>query len=598
MKKSSFRAFAYAVAFVAGTVSLVCVCAVALSAASEARGTSHRVAASTNVWNAYQQARYSVVQEALLVQDFRLAASPYFEGEFDQEARRLEVALGTVERAAPTDTVLIDRLRRTNTQLAEAVRLLVDAVNLGNARRAERIASTRLDRLFSSAIAGVDRGADAHRAESRVGLVAAERAEATLRRSAVAIVLLGVLVAGTALMAIRFRRRLDEARRHELERLRSAAFTDSLTGVLNHRAFQEDLATLLETPTKGESLALLMLDVDGLKRVNDRYGHQAGDDRIKLVASAAASTVSDSERLYRLGGDEFAVVLRRAADREAVEIAEQIHEEFERGAPQADAGFSVGIAAWEPGVTKDELVRRADLALIEAKRLNQVALMYTPAFEIAVAEEPVALHHVQVLANALARAVDTKDAYTHSHCETVAELCALMAVELGLERERVFKVRLAGLLHDVGKIGVPDSILQKPGRLTTDEFDVMKMHPTLGAHILGAAELHEEAAWVLAHHERPDGRGYPEGRTATPLEARVISVADAFEAMVSARPYREARSPAEALVEVARCSGTQFDPVCVRALSTVLGMPLPATREPERQPTLAATRPLPLGAAA
>jgi diguanylate cyclase (GGDEF)-like protein len=598
MKKSSFRAFAYAVAFVAGTVSLVCVCVVALSAASEARGTSHRVAASTDVWNAYQQARYSVVQEALLVQDFRLAASPYFEEEFRAEARQLQLALRTVGRAAPADAVLINRLHRTNAELAQAVGGLVEAVNLGDARRAERIASTRLDPLFNSAIAAVDRGAGAHRAESRVGLVAAEHAEATLRRSAVAIVLLGVLVAATAVLAIRFRRRLDEARRHELERLRSAAFTDSLTGVLNHRAFQEDLATLLETPTKDESLALLMLDVDGLKRVNDRYGHQAGDDRIKLVASAAASTIRHHDRLYRLGGDEFAVVLRSAAGREAVEVAEQIHAEFQRGAPQADASFSVGIAAWAPPVAKDELVRRADLALIEAKRLNQVALVYAPAFEIAVAEEPIELHHVQVLANALARAVDTKDAYTHSHCETIAELCALMAVELGLERERVFKVRLAGLLHDVGKIGVPDSILQKPGRLTAEEFEVMKMHPTLGAHILGAAELKEEAAWVLTHHERPDGRGYPDGRAATPLEARIISVADAFEAMVSVRPYREARSPAEALAEVARCSGTQFDPLCVRALSTVLGMPLPARHEPEAQPTRTSRRPLPLGAAA
>jgi HD-GYP domain-containing protein (c-di-GMP phosphodiesterase class II) len=124
------------------------------------------------------------------------------------------------------------------------------------------------------------------------------------------------------------------------------------------------------------------------------------------------------------------------------------------------------------------------------------------------------------------------------------------------------------------------------------------MHPTLGAHILGAAELKEEAAWVLTHHERPDGRGYPDGRAATPLEARIISVADAFEAMVSVRPYREARSPAEALAEVARCSGTQFDPLCVRALSTVLGMPLPARHEPEAQPTRTSRRPLPLGAAA
>jgi putative nucleotidyltransferase with HDIG domain len=237
------------------------------------------------------------------------------------------------------------------------------------------------------------------------------------------------------------------------------------------------------------------------------------------------------------------------------------------------------------------------LALLEAKRLKQPALVYTPAFEFAVLDEPPDLRQTQVLANALARAVDTKDAYTHSHCETVAELCALMAVELGFEAGHVFKIRLAGLLHDVGKIGVPDAILQKPGRLTNAEFNLMKAHPTLGAHILAAAELDDEAAWVLAHHERPDGKGYPQGGTTAPLEARIISVADAFEAIVSERPYREARSASEALEELARCADTQFDRGCVQALSAVLGMPLKADRRPT-EPTHAGRRPLPLGAAA
>jgi HD-GYP domain-containing protein (c-di-GMP phosphodiesterase class II) len=172
-----------------------------------------------------------------------------------------------------------------------------------------------------------------------------------------------------------------------------------------------------------------------------------------------------------------------------------------------------------------------------------------------------------------------------------------MAVELGFEDAQVFKIRLAGLLHDVGKIGVSDAILQKPGRLTDAEFDLMKAHPELGAHILAAAELHEEAAWVLAHHERLDGKGYPHGGTTAPLEARIISVADAFEAIVSERPYREARSASEALDELARCADTQFDRRCVQALSSVLGMPLKA----EDEPTAASERPqrpLPLGAAA
>jgi diguanylate cyclase (GGDEF)-like protein/putative nucleotidyltransferase with HDIG domain len=595
MKQSTLRNLAYAAVVLVGALSLVAVSAVAGLAAREARGTSHDVRASTNLWNAYQRARYSVVQEALLTQEFRLAASPDFEQRFADEAATLESALAAVEDAAPTDKRLADETRQTNAELSKTVGLLVDAVNAGDARQADRIATTRLDPLFRSAIATVNRGAEAHRAESRVGLEAAESAEVTLRRSALAVVLLALLVSATAVMAIRLRRRLDEARRLELERLRNAAFTDSLTGAQNHRAFHEDIGTLIEEARPDKPISLLMLDLDGLKHVNDRYGHQAGDDRIKLLSSAAESIIAEPDQLYRLGGDEFALILRNCAGPDALALAERIDEAFKQAAPSGEVSFSGGIAVCEDGLTKDELARRADLALLEAKRLKHPALLYTPAFEFAVLEEPPDLRQTQVLANALARAVDTKDAYTHSHCETVAELCALMAVELGFDAEHVFKIRLAGLLHDVGKIGVPDAILQKPGRLSDGEFTVMKAHPTLGAHILAAAELHEEAAWVLAHHERPDGKGYPQGGTTAPLEARIISVADAFEAIVSERPYRAARPAPEALEELARCSDAQFDRRCVRALSTVLGMPLKAEGEPTSR---ARQSPLPLGAAA
>jgi diguanylate cyclase (GGDEF)-like protein/putative nucleotidyltransferase with HDIG domain len=597
MKQSTLRNLAYAAVVLVGALSLVAVSAVAGLAAREARGTSHDVRASTNLWNAYQRARYSVVQEALLSQEFRLAASPDFEQRFADEAARLESALAAVEDAAPTDKRLADETRQTNAELSKTVGLLVDAVNAGDARQADRIATTRLDPLFRSAIATVNRGAEAHRAESRVGLEAAESAEVTLRRSALAVVLLALLVSATAVMAIRLRRRLDEARRLELERLRNAAFTDSLTGAQNHRAFHEDLGTLMERATPDKPITLLMLDLDGLKQVNDRYGHQAGDDRIKLLSAAAESMVAEPDQLYRLGGDEFALILCNCAGADALALAKRIDEAFKQAAPSGEVSFSGGIAVCEDGLTKDELARRADLALLEAKRLKQPALVYTPAFEFAVLDEPPDLRHTQVLANALARAVDTKDAYTHSHCETVAELCALMAVELGFDAEDVFKIRLAGLLHDVGKIGVPDAILQKPGRLTEAEFSLMKAHPTLGAHILAAAELHEEAAWVLAHHERPDGKGYPHGGTTAPLEARIISVADAFEAIVSERPYREPRPAPEALAELARCADTQFDRRCVHALSTVLGMPLKIEGEP-MESSLTLRRPLPLGAAA
>jgi putative nucleotidyltransferase with HDIG domain len=171
--------------------------------------------------------------------------------------------------------------------------------------------------------------------------------------------------------------------------------------------------------------------------------------------------------------------------------------------------------------------------------------------------------------------VDAKDSYTRSHSETVSETCGLIAEELGLAPERVARLRLAGLLHDIGKIGIPDAILQKPSALTDEEFEVMKTHSKLGYRIVRGAELEQEAEWILHHHERPDGRGYPDGLRGDelPLESRIILVADAFEAMTSDRPYRRGQSECVALAELTRCSGSQFDPDCVEALHRAVAAP-------------------------
>jgi diguanylate cyclase (GGDEF)-like protein/putative nucleotidyltransferase with HDIG domain len=518
-----------------------------------------------------------MVRELLLTQEFRLAGSPYFEERFDGAAGELAAALATVEQTGRSgDRAIAAQVLATNQKIQSAIGRLVESVNSGDAARAESVARRKLDPLFTRAMGAVDRGAAAHRTKSTAGLDAAERSEEIILITVGGIFVLGALLFATAFVAVRFGRRLDAARRSELERLQAAALTDSLTGVFNHRAFHEQLPVALADGADGEhSISLVMMDVDGLKEINDRYGHQVGDEQIRLLASSVLKAIAEPDRLYRLGGDEFALLLRDSAVPDSLRLVEQIHDAFADEASEFCLGFSAGIAVFEAGVAKEELARRADLAMMEAKRLQQKALLYSPLFEIAVADEPTESHHVRILANALARAVDTKDAYTHSHCETVAELCALLAVELGFEREHVLKVRLAGLLHDVGKIGVPDTILQKPGRLTETEWEAMRAHPILGAHILAAAELHEEAGWVLSHHERLDGKGYPHGldEAEIPVEAKIISVADAFEAMISERPYRPARPVEDALAELARCAGTQFDGRCVLSLATVLGKP-------------------------
>jgi putative nucleotidyltransferase with HDIG domain len=172
----------------------------------------------------------------------------------------------------------------------------------------------------------------------------------------------------------------------------------------------------------------------------------------------------------------------------------------------------------------------------------------------------------------LAEALDQRDSGTARHSQTVGRLCEMMATELALDEDRIQRLRLAGILHDIGKIGVPDSILCKPGPLTDEEFAQMKRHPELGARILSSRELDDVRDWIMAHHERPDGTGYPKGLTAheIPLEASILAVADAYEAMISDRVYRMAIGPEAARQELLDCSGSQFDPRVVDALLRAL----------------------------
>ena len=237
---------------------------------------------------------------------------------------------------------------------------------------------------------------------------------------------------------------------------------------------------------------------------------------------------------------------------------------FSRAQGERPGDRHAGVAERPEDDSADALVKRADAALMDGKRSGQATVRYTPP--LADVDSDVAVgHSPHATAHHAARAVDGKDSYTRGHCETVAALCQAIATELGVDCRSVAAIRLAGLVHDVGKIGVPDAILEKPGKLTQEEFEVIKGHSALGHKILIGTELEQQAPCVLDHHERVDGRGYP-GRLVggeIPLDARIIHLADAFEAMTWDRPYRHGMSDEDASAELIRHIGTQFDSDCV-----------------------------------
>jgi diguanylate cyclase (GGDEF)-like protein len=370
----------------------------------------------------------------------------------------------------------------------------------------------------------------------------------------------------------------------EIERLHDAAHTDSLTGLGNHRTFYNHLAREIKRRAKsGSTFSLLAIDLDGLKRVNDEQGHLAGDEYIKTVAHAIRMEVDRIGSIYRTGGDEFMALLPNRRAWSALAIAHNI----QRAATEATGQRALSVGVTESANTESSraLISQADIALYEAKRNKLLAVIYRPALEDSNSDgsdASVPTANQRTLAAALAHAIDAKDSGERNHCETVAELAVGIGQRVGVPAGQLERLRLAGLVHDVGKIGLPDVILQKPGLLESDERIELEQHVTIGHAILLAADLDTEAEWVLHHHERYDGAGYPAGLAGEeiPLASRVLAVADAFETMTGGRPYRSRLTTEAALTELQEHAGGQFDPDCVEALADLLGhvgspVPLP-----------------------
>jgi diguanylate cyclase (GGDEF)-like protein len=529
----------------------------------------------TTVNDAFQDARHAIAQENLAARRYQLFSDPVHIQEYDQARAELDRSL-TIVRAlgSPHDLQVAATIEHRNQRASFWFAKLRAYERRRDIIPAYAVSDDRLQPLFDSMAATLNSSGRQHSAAALASLAQSRRSERVVVAITVITVALGILLLTAASAAMRYRERLERIRQRELERLKRAALTDSLSGLGNHRAFEEDLQRNLDHAAEtGAELSLALLDLDGLKQTNDAHGHQVGDDCIRSVG-AALSDAGPGTSAYRIGGDEFALIVheRRAVD--TLYLVQHLQTHMTASSETWPVSASSGVAESCPMLGRDGLIRRADLALIHAKRSHRRCLLYNQALEptLSTPDQVAEQRHTDALATALARAVDAKDAYTHSHCETVSELCGLIAQELGMDARQIGRLRLAGLLHDVGKIGITDTILQKPGALTDDEFAIMKTHTRLGHAIVTAAERPTEAEWILHHHERVDGSGYPDGLVGDqiPLESRIILVADAFEAITADRPYRMHRSADAAMVELERNAGTQFDRDCVAALGRVV----------------------------
>ncbi len=386
-----------------------------------------------------------------------------------------------------------------------------------------------------------------------------------------------------AMLILVFRAAHDRlVRQHE--QLAESARRDALTGMLNHGSVVALLAERAETARSDETpIAVALVDIDNFRLFNDTHGHEAGDAVLLRVAELVAGCAGESGLAARYGPDEFLLV-RPGDDAASLEGSARELQAATRAvaitigdSEDLPVTVSIGIAAVPTHARSvTPLLSEASVALTEAKASGGDAVAVAR-----IGEEKIGQTGSYDVLQGLVLAVDTKDRYTKRHSEDVARYAVYLARRMGLD-DMLESVRLAGLLHDVGKIGIPDRLLRKPSRLTDAEVKVFNQHVVLGdAIVRDLPHLEDVRAGIRYHHERWDGGGYLAGLAGEeiPLIARLIAVADTFSAMTTTRPYRKALSVDEALRRLRDAAGTQLQPelvtAFVEAIETDAGAPMP-----------------------
>lgn len=369
--------------------------------------------------------------------------------------------------------------------------------------------------------------------------------------------------------------------------------TDYLTGLYTHRYFQRVLTDKMGMAQEhGGCISLIMLDLDRFKLVNDSFGHMAGDELLRQLAVILSTNIDDTSLLARYGGEEFAILLPNSSREKAVEVAEKLRrvvgqhnfeitlrtDDGKVNTKSLGATISMGVACYpDHCADKDGLIKAADIALYQAKRSGRDCIrVYDGSIDTSRTDTSLLhtlVNHRSNCTLELLAAVDARDHYTIEHSLNVQKYSLMIGRWLGLAEKEIEVLGKAAALHDVGKIGVPDQVLNKPSDLNEAEISIVRTHCVIGEAIVrNSVDNQAVLPGIRSHHERFDGKGYPDGLAgkSIPLIARIIAVADTYDALTSDRPHRRAYNADQALEILRSCAGSQLDPEIVDAFSQAI----------------------------